>query len=185
MHLKPTKRGIKVWVLATHQGYVCSFDVYTGKVKGAGSASTTLGERVVNRLVRPFTMKGHQVFCDRFFTSPSLAISLWEQKKTLLCGTVQLNRKGMPKKKPSLRSSGKAKDKRGTSLLVQSSDQSRMVVSEWMGKKSVIVLSSGIDTTTASVQRCTGKTGERSTFPFPLPVAAYISTWDMWSRQMP
>ena len=48
-----------------------------------------------------------------------------------------------------------------------------MVVSEWMDEKPVIVLSTGIDTTTATVQRCVGKTGERASFPWPLPVSDY------------
>ena len=48
-----------------------------------------------------------------------------------------------------------------------------MVVSEWMDKKPVIVLSTGIATTTTTVQRCVGKTGERASFTCPLPVSEY------------
>ena len=95
------------------QGYVCNFQVYTGKA--GKKSSTTLGERVVCDLVEPFLFKGHRVFCDRFFTSPSLAQRLWE-KQTPVCGTVQLNRKGMPKNKPTVKKSSKHKHERVASL---------------------------------------------------------------------
>ena len=49
MPLKPTKRSIKVWVLAdSHNGYFSQFEVYTGK-KG-NTAEKDLGMRVVKTL---------------------------------------------------------------------------------------------------------------------------------------
>ena len=50
MPAKPVKRGIKVWCRAdSHNGYMCEFQVYTGK---SGEAEGGLGKRVVLDLTR-------------------------------------------------------------------------------------------------------------------------------------
>ena len=72
MPLKPTKRGLKVWVRADScNGYFCEYDVYTGKgnddVKEFG-----LGGSVVMKLTRKIVGKHHQIFTDNFFTSVDL-----------------------------------------------------------------------------------------------------------------
>ena len=47
--MKPIKRGFKVWVRADSQnGYLCNFDIYTGKE----SVETNLGAKVVKKLLR-------------------------------------------------------------------------------------------------------------------------------------
>ena len=48
--MKPIKRGFKVWVRADSQnGYLCNFDIYTGKEE---SAETNLGAKFVKKLSR-------------------------------------------------------------------------------------------------------------------------------------
>jgi hypothetical protein len=50
--LKPTKRGIKVWVRADpHNGYVGDFQVYTGRTDN--TPGINLGGRVVLDLMQP------------------------------------------------------------------------------------------------------------------------------------
>ena len=54
MPMKPITRGIKVWECAeASSGFVCNFQVYTGKKKD-GMAKHNLGYRVVSDLTRNF-----------------------------------------------------------------------------------------------------------------------------------
>ena len=72
---KPTKRGIKVWVLAdSSTGYFSQLDVYTGK-KG-GRSEGGLGKRVVKELTKEFQNRWHRVFFDNFFTCKALICDL-------------------------------------------------------------------------------------------------------------
>ena len=91
---KPVKRGIKVWCLAdSTNGYVQNFNVYTGK--GSNSSEGTLGSRVVLMLSDHLKHKNHHMYCDNFFTLPSLFKELLE-RGTYACGTVRQNGKGFP-----------------------------------------------------------------------------------------
>ena len=91
---KPVKQGIKVWCLAdSTNGYVHNFDVYTGK--GSNSSEGTLGSRVVLMLSDHLKHKNHHMYCDNFFTSPSLFKELLE-RGTYACGTARQNSKGFP-----------------------------------------------------------------------------------------
>ena len=67
---KPIKRGFKVWVHSDgHTGYVCQFDVYSGR---DGASEVGLGGSVVTRLSRDLVGKSHHLFMNNFFTSVSL-----------------------------------------------------------------------------------------------------------------
>ena len=66
---KPTRFGIKVWVLAEAKtGYVLDFDIYTGAA--ADPVKKGLGYRVVMKLIEQYQGKGHCVFVDNYYTSP-------------------------------------------------------------------------------------------------------------------
>ncbi|KAK3107672.1 hypothetical protein FSP39_019607 [Pinctada imbricata] len=92
--LKPTKRGIKVWMRADpHNGFVNEFQVYTGKE--GRTAEKGLGERVVRDLSRSIWGNYHHIYYDNYFTSIQLFNDLAENK-TYACGTIRTNRKGLP-----------------------------------------------------------------------------------------
>lgn len=92
MKNKPEKYGIKLYfVCESNSGYVLNMEVYTGK-DGDDFAIAPLMER----LLHDYFSKGHTVFMDRFYTSPTLIDFLWD-RDTLGVGTVMLNRKEMPK----------------------------------------------------------------------------------------
>ena len=145
--LKPTKRGIKIWMRADpSNGYVNDFQVYTGKV--ANAPEKDLGARVVMDLMEPLSGLGHHLFCDSFFSSPSLFHKLLE-KDTHACGTVKANRKGLPKELQSL----KLKNQ-GDSVELQKGD---LRVTAWRDKKQLCILSTNArqreDDSLASTER--------------------------------
>lgn len=67
---KPIKRGYKVWIRADQCGFICEFQVYTGKI--ADGKEKNLGVRVVKDLTRRLVGNYHHVYFDHFFTSVDL-----------------------------------------------------------------------------------------------------------------
>lgn len=94
MPQKPIKRGYKVWVRADVNGYICEFQIYTGKVDNL-KTETGLGERVVKDLSKSLAGKYYKIFFDNYFTSVSLMTSLLKDS-IYASGTVRINRKFLP-----------------------------------------------------------------------------------------
>jgi len=97
MAKKPVKWGIKVWVCSDSvNGYIVTFDVYTGADPSVPSYPKGLCHHVVTKLLTPFFDEGYTVFMDNYYTSPTLF-------KDLLCksiaavGTAITNWKNFPK----------------------------------------------------------------------------------------
>lgn len=63
MPLKPIKRGYKIWVRADLNGYVCDFDIYTGKSQ---DREGQLGEDVVKKLTASLYGKYYHIYFDIF-----------------------------------------------------------------------------------------------------------------------
>lgn len=94
MPLKPTKRGIKVWVAAdSTNGYFSRFEIYTGK--NGNNTEHGLGARVVKTLTSDLKGQFHHVYFDNPFTSLSLLEDL-EKDQIYACGTARKDRKGFP-----------------------------------------------------------------------------------------
>ena len=71
MRNKPVKFGMKIWFLASAQGYQFGFDVYTGKDI---SSSEPLGERVVNKLTAVLeNYSNHAIFLTIFLVQQPFA----------------------------------------------------------------------------------------------------------------
>ena len=71
---KPTKWGIKVWMLAdSTSGYNYAFELYAGRDADLDSL-THVGKvsGIVLKLARSLFSKGYVIFMDRFYTSPNL-----------------------------------------------------------------------------------------------------------------
>ena len=135
---KPTKFGVKVWVRAdANNGYVNEFDVYTGKSEQTMSGEGGLGERVVKKLCERLNGKNHHVFMDNFFSSPKLFTEM-EQKGIYCCGTVRLNRKGLP---AELKRKGLVKNQ-GDFVIYQ---KGNLTATAWKDKKQVNFLSTNCD----------------------------------------
>ena len=76
MPMKPTKWGIKVWVMAdAGTGYYCRLQIYIGKE--GNDVEKGLASRVVNDLMEDYQGLGHQLYVDNFYTSPQLFKNSW------------------------------------------------------------------------------------------------------------
>ncbi|XP_049948184.1 piggyBac transposable element-derived protein 4-like [Schistocerca serialis cubense] len=91
MKIKPHKYGVKFFVLY-ESGYVLNCEIYSGNQSNADNSIL----HIVDRLCLSFHNKGHTLYMARFYTSPDLLDYLWG-KRTEAVGTVQKNRKGLPR----------------------------------------------------------------------------------------
>lgn len=92
--LKPTKWGIKLFVLADMHGYTWNYFIYEGKT--AEQLTDGLGYWAVMRLLEiPLLATGYQVFMDNFYTSPKLLTDL-DLKSIMARGTTRESRRGFP-----------------------------------------------------------------------------------------
>ena len=149
----PSKRhrfGIKLFVLCDVQtGYVQDIIVYTGKSTDI-SMITELGMSgsVVSTLMKPFIGKGHILYVDNWYTSPTLFRYLF-RNQTGACGTVRPNRKGMPR--------FKGKMSKGD---VEHFNNGQLLATKWHDKRDVHILSSvhsGTMVPTGKVDYATGR----------------------------
>ena len=97
---KPTKWGFKYWVLADITGYTVDFDLYLGRA--TQSSGKGLSYDVVRHLVQPFLFQGYELYCDNFYTSPTLLEDLL-QCEIVATGTLNTNRKEVPKEVPAMK----------------------------------------------------------------------------------
>lgn len=67
MKSKPTKWGIKLWVLADMTGYTVDFNIYTGKT--TEKSDLGLAHDVVMQLVPPLTFQSYELYCDNYYSS--------------------------------------------------------------------------------------------------------------------
>ena len=131
---KPTKWGIKVWQLSeSSTGYTPQFQVYTGRRENNVQANGRgLAHRVVVDLSTPFFNKNYHVYFDNFFTSLPLMEELL-LNNTYACGTLRLNRRGLPAsvKNVKLRQKGDMKKRQ----------KGNMLITIWKDKRQVALLS--------------------------------------------
>lgn len=92
MKNKPNKYGLKFYVLSdAESGYILNMELYTGKLGDTDNSINSL----MLRLCENYLDKGHTIYMDRFYSSPTLFDLLWS-KKTLAVGTVMKNKKELP-----------------------------------------------------------------------------------------
>lgn len=153
---KPTKWGIKVYVLADSlNGYVFALEPYFGSQTTAALIRPDLPVTV--RLVVHLTQKlldsgngtgGYHVFTDRYYTSPQLAKELLDMGVNLT-GTVMTNRKGLP---PQVKPTFTKKMKKGDLIAFHNT---KLSVLSWRDKRVVTILSTVYDDSVENVERRT------------------------------
>jgi len=93
---KPTKWGIKLWVLAdSSNGYTIDFNIYIGRAAGRHVSANGLGYDVVMRLMQPYLRQGYHLFVDNFYSSVTLFKDLFAQG-TATTGTILETRRDFP-----------------------------------------------------------------------------------------
>lgn len=81
-----TKRhwfGIKIFVICdVETDFILNILIYTGSTTEYKKTDPSLGisGAVVNTLMKPYLKKGHKLFIDNWYTSPSLAMFLYKKK---------------------------------------------------------------------------------------------------------
>ena len=96
---KRARFGIKLYELTTSDGITLDFLVYCGKgmfYNDDEHSNMPSTERIPSVLMGPYLGKGHILFTDNYYTSPTLA-SFLLSNQTHLCGTIRKNRKHFPK----------------------------------------------------------------------------------------
>lgn len=92
IHGKPIRFGFKAWVAATRLGYCLKADLYRGRSE---RREIGLGEHVVTKLTESvrniYPDNKFSIYCDNFFTSPSLLTNL-QGNNVKITGTVRQNR---------------------------------------------------------------------------------------------
>ena len=122
---KPIRRGFKGWVVADiSNGYFLDIDVYTGRPSDGVTTEHGLGERVVLHLTEQYRHKNHQVFCDNFFSSPSLFDELLVHG-LYACSTVRCDRCEFPSELKGLSLSRVSRNLCKEALCVQLSGRTR------------------------------------------------------------
>ena len=170
MKNKPTKWGIKLWVLAdSSNGYTVDFNVYIGKSQHEEPSTHGLGYDVVMKLVNPYLGQGYHVFFDNFFTSPKLVQDLF-LKGTPSSGTCRVDREGFPKSMRQVKVWAR-KLPRGTMRWIRESD---VLILQWIDNKAVSLITS-IDSANDSVvaRRRTKKRGVYEELAVDQPYAVH------------
>ena len=93
---KPTKWGIKLWVLAdSSNGYTVDFNTYIGRAAGQTIGGHGLGYDVVMHLMAPYFGKGYQFLVDNFYSTLTLFKHLYDQGVAM--GTILDSRCSFPR----------------------------------------------------------------------------------------
>ena len=151
---KPTKWGIKVFVLADAKtGYTKRIQIYTGKNQNLTTA-TDLGLtiRVVLGLMAGLEGSHIQLFIDNYYTSPTLFLELYK-KGVNACGTARSNRVHFPKQLlvvkgrrivkygPKIRKEHRTKYKQVTRGFISHRASGPLVAHVWVDKRVIYFLS--------------------------------------------
>ncbi|XP_064641940.1 piggyBac transposable element-derived protein 4-like [Lineus longissimus] len=97
---KRSRYGVKFFELCTSKGVTLDLVVYVGAnslpPQPPEIAELNVSEQIVVHLMRNYQNKGHNLFIDNYYSSPSLATFL-SDRDTSVCGTIRTNRKNFPR----------------------------------------------------------------------------------------
>uniref|UniRef100_A0A3P8TSD3 PiggyBac transposable element-derived protein domain-containing protein n=1 Tax=Amphiprion percula TaxID=161767 RepID=A0A3P8TSD3_AMPPE len=88
-------KGRSTLKLEVSSGYVLQWSMYTGQ-NTHDDENIGATHLIVRQLLAPYTGKGHEVYMDSYYTSPAISREL-ANNDTGMCGTVNCNRRGMPR----------------------------------------------------------------------------------------
>nr|XP_037286102.1 piggyBac transposable element-derived protein 3-like [Rhipicephalus microplus] len=167
---KPNPLGLKNFVLASPDGLVLDFVVYTGKntVDADDSKLYGLGGAVVKKLATTITDDRAHIFTDRYFTGLRIMDHLLE-RTVFLTGTANANRtEGAAANLPS----DKAMKRGDSACLVR--DDGEVCVVKWKDNKSVLLMTSAVGCDpVATCMRWCKEAKKKVPVPQPAIVAHY------------
>ena len=131
--------GVYVWM---HILLVLITD-HTGKDDSLGIADAGMTHAVVMKLVDPIKSRGHHVYMDNFYTSPKLFSDLRDGGFGA-CGTLRLNRRGLP---AAIKENVRKGEKKAFQL------DTSMLAIKWMDKRAVTALTTIHKDTEVTVER--------------------------------
>ena len=128
---KHCKYGIKYFELTTHDGLIVRIVMHTASQEFEDPLKLGQSGAVVLKLMEDFLQQGYKLYMDNFYNSVPL-FQVLAREMTLVCGTVQKKRKGLPK------AILKAKKKKGQ-WAWQTNDS--LTFCSWFDKQDVLTLS--------------------------------------------
>uniref|UniRef100_A0A667XDB9 PiggyBac transposable element-derived protein domain-containing protein n=1 Tax=Myripristis murdjan TaxID=586833 RepID=A0A667XDB9_9TELE len=131
MKAKPTKWGLKFFVLADVNGYTVDFRLYTGKSKTASGKGLPF-DVVASLVNKNYLGSGYIVYCDNFYTSPQLFRHL-QQQGFGACGTYRQGITGAPS---STENDLNKKSPRGSIRWIRDDD---LLYVKWMDTREVSI----------------------------------------------
>ncbi|KAL2086094.1 hypothetical protein ACEWY4_017153 [Coilia grayii] len=132
MKAKPTKWGLKFFVLADVNGYTVDYRLYTGR-NGAATGKGLCFDVVTTLGNKDYLGSGYIVYCDNFYSSPRLFHHL-SQQGFGACGTYRQNRVGVPKTQENAL---KANAARGSIRWIR---EGELLFVKWMDTREVSIL---------------------------------------------
>lgn len=127
---KKAKYGIKFYELTEANGYVLNILMYTGKDDSTDLEQGKKTDKTVMKLMRPYVLKGHELFMDNYYNSYGLSQKLLDLK-THTVGTLRKSRKENPKNVMN------KKIKKGEHVWVR---KNNVYVSKWVDKRAVTMI---------------------------------------------
>lgn len=144
---KKSRYGLKFFELTTSDGYLLNMELYSGPIEEKDESDNTKTEAVVMRLMKPYLMKGHELFMDNYYNSFELSEKLLKCK-THTNGTLRSNRKSNPKDLV------RRKLKKGEHFWLR---RKQVYVSKWREKRDVLVITTRNHPRMISVRNRYGK----------------------------
>ncbi|KAL2102091.1 hypothetical protein ACEWY4_003852 [Coilia grayii] len=132
MKAKPTKWGLKFFVLVDVNGHTVDYRLYTGK-NGATTGKGLSFDVVTTLVNKDYLGSGYTVYCDNFYSSPHL-FHHRSQQGFGACGTYRTNRAGMPKTQDNAL---KADAARGSIRWIRDGE---LLFIKWMDTREVSIL---------------------------------------------
>ena len=177
--MKPNRFHIKLFQVSEAQsGYIVGFHIYTGKSGPCiSNASRPLDQevtkttKIVLGLLESTNLldKGHHIYMDNYYSSPELFSELY-YRETYSCGTVRLNRKGLPNavKKAKLQPLQSFFLRNGPLLCLKWSGEKKTTKNK---KKKPVVMLSTIHNASELLMKKKDAHGNR--IPKPVPIYQY------------
>ncbi|XP_016521942.1 piggyBac transposable element-derived protein 4-like [Poecilia formosa] len=161
---KPTRWGIKLFVLSDNTGYTVDFQIYSGRTLQPSGKGMSF-DVVMSLIKKSYLGSGYHIYCDNFYTSPTLFSHLYELGFGA-CGTFRSTRIGVPK---TTKNALTKKSPRGSIRWIR---EGPLIFVKWMNMREVSICST-LHTAFSgdTIKRMEKVKGKLQELEFPVPPA--------------